>query len=171
MAFGKMDPSCTIGFYAAAGPDLDELCSDLTRVSPCCRGGAAAFGVHPPLFSNALSRPPPPLQVLTPPSAPERYPIFTVAEGQAQDHGLEPLSSCPPPATATPPCRQAPQKTRHRRVRLPLTPSYFPPPNPIHWIRCPGVVSPRFGGGAAGTIPPPQGFGSLLRRAGTGAQG
>lgn len=60
----------------------------------------------------------------------------------------------PPPATATPPCRQAPQKTRRRRVRLPLTPSYFPPPNPIHWIRCPGVVSPRFGGGPRGQSPP-----------------
>ncbi|KAM9263955.1 LOW QUALITY PROTEIN: cysteine protease ATG4D [Morus bassanus] len=58
MAFGKMDPSCTIGFYAGGGPDLDELCSDLTR----------------------------------------RYPIFTVAEGQARDHGLEPpCSRLPPP--------------------------------------------------------------------------
>ncbi|NXS62836.1 ATG4D protease, partial [Brachypteracias leptosomus] len=33
MPFGKMDPSCTIGFYAAGRPGLDELCSDLTRVS------------------------------------------------------------------------------------------------------------------------------------------
>ncbi|KAF1613537.1 UNVERIFIED_CONTAM: Cysteine protease ATG4D, partial [Eudyptes pachyrhynchus] len=74
MAFGKMDPSCTIGFYAAAGPDLEELCADLTRV-------------------------------LTPPSAPERYPIFTVAEGQARDHGLEPLCSRPPPPPPPPPPR------------------------------------------------------------------
>lgn len=51
MAFGKMDPSCTIGFYAAAGPDLDELCSDLTRVSPCCRGGGSGFwGAPTPFF-------------------------------------------------------------------------------------------------------------------------
>ncbi|NWR57756.1 ATG4D protease, partial [Bucorvus abyssinicus] len=28
MPFGKMDPSCTIGFYAAGGSGLDELCGD-----------------------------------------------------------------------------------------------------------------------------------------------
>ncbi|KAM6037581.1 cysteine protease ATG4D [Theristicus caerulescens] len=66
MAFGKMDPSCAIGFYAAAGRDLEELCADLARV-------------------------------LAPPWAPERYPIFTLAEGQAPDHGSEPLGSRLPP--------------------------------------------------------------------------
>uniref|UniRef100_A0A663F404 Cysteine protease n=1 Tax=Aquila chrysaetos chrysaetos TaxID=223781 RepID=A0A663F404_AQUCH len=60
MAFGKMDPSCTIGFYAAAGPDLDELCSDLTRVSPRCWGGGAAFGAQDHGLEPLGSRPPPP---------------------------------------------------------------------------------------------------------------
>lgn len=110
MAFGKMDPSCTIGFYAAAGPDLDELCSDLTRVSPCCWGrGQRLLGCTHPFFLM-LYPAPPPLQVLTPPSAPERYPIFTVAEGQAQDHGLEPLSSCPPPPPRPPRAGKRPKK-------------------------------------------------------------
>ncbi|XP_074786208.1 cysteine protease ATG4D [Athene noctua] len=73
MAFGKMDPSCTIGFYAGGERDLEELCADLARV-------------------------------LTPPLAPERYPIFTLAEGQAPDHGLE-----PPPAPRPPPPPQPPR--------------------------------------------------------------
>ncbi|XP_068277804.1 LOW QUALITY PROTEIN: cysteine protease ATG4D [Nyctibius grandis] len=33
MPFGRMDPSCTIGFYAAGGGTLDELCADLARVA------------------------------------------------------------------------------------------------------------------------------------------
>ncbi|NXX81676.1 ATG4D protease, partial [Urocolius indicus] len=32
MAFGKMDPSCAIGFYATGGHGLDQLCQDLARV-------------------------------------------------------------------------------------------------------------------------------------------
>ncbi|XP_033927872.1 cysteine protease ATG4D-like [Melopsittacus undulatus] len=67
MPFGKMDPSCTIGFYAGAGTGLDALCKDLSRV-------------------------------LAPPTAPERYPLFTLVEGGAQ--GMEPP---PPPETPPPP--------------------------------------------------------------------
>lgn len=66
MPFGKMDPSCTIGFYAGAGAGLDALCRDLTRV-------------------------------LAPPAAPQRYPIFTLAEGRAQEQRLEPPPEPPPP--------------------------------------------------------------------------
>ncbi|NXF00280.1 ATG4D protease, partial [Menura novaehollandiae] len=65
MAFGKMDPSCTFGFYAG-GTELEELWGDLA-------------------------------QVLAPTSAPERYPIFSLAEGHAQDQALAPPPGPPPP--------------------------------------------------------------------------
>ncbi|RMB93786.1 hypothetical protein DUI87_29778 [Hirundo rustica rustica] len=63
MSFGKMDPSCTFGFYAR-GTELERLWGDLARV-------------------------------LAAPSAPERYPIFTLAEGRAQALDAPPG---PPPA-------------------------------------------------------------------------
>ncbi|XP_050190366.1 cysteine protease ATG4D-like [Myiozetetes cayanensis] len=76
MPFGKMDPSCTFGFYAAGRSW--RSCGDL-------------------------------FQVLAPPSAPERYPIFSLLEGLAQDQALDPP---PRPPSQLPGGASAP-KTQH----------------------------------------------------------
>uniref|UniRef100_A0AAY4BQF8 Cysteine protease n=1 Tax=Denticeps clupeoides TaxID=299321 RepID=A0AAY4BQF8_9TELE len=59
MGVGRMDPSCTIGFYARSKKDFETLCSAV--------GGVSA-GRTP---------------------RPEKYPIFTFVEGGAHDYGQE----------------------------------------------------------------------------------
>ncbi|KAM6996650.1 cysteine protease ATG4D [Passerculus sandwichensis] len=79
MPFGKMDPSCTFGFYSR-GTELGRLWGDLARV-------------------------------LAPPSAPGRcYPIFSLAEGLAQDQALD----APPGPPPVPPRRgKRPKKPKN----------------------------------------------------------
>ncbi|XP_069802667.1 cysteine protease ATG4D [Dendropsophus ebraccatus] len=65
MSIVKMDPSCTIAFYARDRADFGALCDHLTKV-------------------------------LSSPSSEEKYPVFSISEGQAQEfHMAEvlPLSS------------------------------------------------------------------------------
>ncbi|XP_062891985.1 cysteine protease atg4da-like [Mobula hypostoma] len=68
LSFSKMDPSCTIGFYAKTKEDFENLCENVTKV----------------LGSSPLK---------------EKYPIFTFAEGCAQDYGLDERCICKPDTT------------------------------------------------------------------------
>ncbi|XP_051898009.1 cysteine protease atg4da isoform X2 [Pristis pectinata] len=68
LSFSKMDPSCTIGFYAKTKEDFENLCQNVTKV----------------LGSSSLK---------------EKYPIFTFAEGCAQDYSLDELCTRKPETT------------------------------------------------------------------------
>lgn len=68
LPFSKMDPSCTIGFYAKTREDFENLCENVSKV----------------LCSSSLR---------------EKYPIFTFAEGCAQDYGLDELCTHKPDTT------------------------------------------------------------------------
>eukprot|EP00062_Callorhinchus_milii_P026470 gi/632988612/ref/XP_007883206.1/ PREDICTED: cysteine protease ATG4D [Callorhinchus milii] len=68
MAFSKMDPSCTIGFYAKTRDDFLDLCKHVTALLGSTHG--------------------------------EKYPIFTFAEGCAQDYALDEVRVDSPDPTA-----------------------------------------------------------------------
>ncbi|XP_053148864.1 cysteine protease ATG4D [Hemicordylus capensis] len=59
-AFSKVDPSCTIGFYARHSQEFEQLCLELTRV-----------------LNSAAAK--------------EKYPMFSVVEGCAQEFDLDEL--------------------------------------------------------------------------------
>ncbi|KAM6038295.1 LOW QUALITY PROTEIN: cysteine protease ATG4D [Chlamydotis macqueenii] len=70
MPFGKMDPSCAIGFYAGGARQLEQLCADLARaLAPA--SAPERYPVFTVMEGRAPERgpEPPPLQPPTPASA------------------------------------------------------------------------------------------------------
>ena len=83
-----MDPSCTVGFYARGVENVEAVCSAVNTV----RTSHPLTEHNNPLlttgniFSPSLSYSPLP-QVLS--SSTETYPVFTFAEGHAQEEDEE----------------------------------------------------------------------------------
>lgn len=146
MPFGKMDPSCTFGFYAG-GTELEQLWGDLARVSPSAGGVLGCPPPFPgadPLFSRCW--PPPRLRSVTPSS---RWPRVTLRTRPWTSPRGRPL---PCPAGGNAP-----------KNPIPTSSFSSEPPRTPRTLDRPRELQPRLGGGR-GHLPPPNWgcFGSLL---------